>query len=62
MILLSHPHVLFDHLYLFFDGFDLNVVNLVVELAFFVFFKLNHLALGHLALNLVNHLNVEFTL
>ncbi len=62
VVLLRHPHVLLDHLYFLFKCLNLDVVDLVLELAFLVLLELNHLALGHLALDLVDHLNVEFAL
>ena len=62
VVLLRHPHVLLDHLYFLFQRLDLDVIDLILELAFLVLLELDHLALGHLALDLVDHLNVEFAL
>ena len=62
VVLLCHPHVFLDHLYFFFEGFDLNVIYFIFKFAFFVLLKLDHLILSHLALDFINHLHVEFTL
>ena len=62
VVLLRHPHVLLDHLYFLLQGLNLDVVDLVLELALLVLLELNHLVFGHLPLNLVDHLNVKFAL
>lgn len=62
VILLGHPHVFLDHLNLFLAGLDLNVVDLIIELALLVFFELDHLRLSHLLLDFVDHFHVELAL
>ena len=62
VVLLRHPHVLLDHLYFLLQGLNLDVVDLVLELALLVLLELDHLVFGHLPLDLVDHLNVKFAL
>lgn len=62
VVFLSHPHVLLDHLYLFLEGLDLDVIDFVVKFPFLVLLEFNHLILSHLTLNLIYHFQVEFAL
>ena len=62
VVLLRHPHVLLDHLYFLFQGLHLDVVDLILELALLILLELDHLVFGHLALFLIDHLDVKFAL
>ena len=55
VVLLSHPHVLLNHLNLFFESLDLNIIDLIVKFSFLVLLEFYHLVLGHLTLNLIDH-------
>ncbi len=62
VVLLRHARVLFDHLYLFLDSLDLNIIYFLIEFSLLVFFEINYLILSHLVLDLIYHLHSIFAL